>query len=152
MNNNCDIPEINKVIEILYSIPDMSDSTKQKICDFITREMINDIKRKAHKEEVDFLNETHTYKLYIKNSTTLCIPLSFHARTDNLIDYKCHKYQVEKNAYMASYYTTSVVYSDEFDTVYKEVTLDDAENMLKRFKFINATSIIEDIKEKLNKK
>lgn len=152
MNTNCDIPEINKAIEILYSIPDMSELTKQKVCDFMTREMLNDVKRKAHKEEVDFLNETHTYKLYMKNSTTLCIPLSFYSRTDNLIDFKCHKYQVEKTAYMVSYDTTSVVFSDEFDIVYKEVTLDDVENILKRYKFINAVSIIEDIKEKLNKK
>ena len=65
MKTNCTDPRINKAIEILYTIPDMSDLTRQKVCDYMTKEMSRDIQREYNKEEVSRLNETCLYKIYV---------------------------------------------------------------------------------------
>ena len=151
MKTNCTDHRINKAIEILYTIPDMSDLTRQKVCDYMTKEMSRDIQREYNKEEVSRLNETCLYKIYAKKDspTYFCIPLSFYGSGENRIDFKCHKYYFDSDYYNISRHSLTTMCYDKFDDIYEEITLDEFVNRIKNFKFINIETLIEDIKENL---
>lgn len=145
---------IQKAVDILYTIPDMSDLTKQKVCDYMTREMSSDIARQEVNETAEHLNETHLYKIYARKSDPTCfyIPLKFYCSGEKRMDVRCHKYYFYNNHNMAvNIDSTTTLYDQIFDDVFEEVTFEDVKNRISKFSFINSTAVIEDMKEKIKK-
>lgn len=146
---------IQKAVDILYTIPDMSDLTKQKVCDYMTREMSSDIARQEVHDAAEHLNETHLYKIYAKKLDPTCfyIPLFFYCSGEKRMIFRCHKYYFQNNHYMAvNIDSTKTLYDQIFDDVFEEVTFEDVKNRISKFSFINSTAVIEDMKEKIKNK
>ena len=153
MKDNRTIPEIKNAIDIINTIPNMSPLTKQRVADYTKREMLNDIKLDTNINIATQLNETHINKIYARKAepTYFYIPLSFYARSEDIIEFKCHKYHFDKHMSVINIDSISTLHNQEFDDVFEEISIDDIPNRLSKCKFINNIAVVNDIKEKLNK-